>query len=412
MLFTKAVSGLAVLASIVAAHPGHDVAQEAAERRSYLQSVKRTSLAHCTDKLRARGINARNVARRQAVVEKTRQKRGLKKRDFDAVLGTNHNKTDLGYTRNTDAATLFAGYKSCLLTPEVTQGPYYVAGEYVREDVSEDQAGVPLLLDYQVIDVDSCEPIPEVYLEIWHCNATGVYGGVVANGNGDSSDASNINNTWLRGIQATNEDGVAQFESVFPGHYTGRATHIHVMVHTNATLQANETLGLQNYASHVGQTFFDQTLIAAVETTEPYASNTQPLTTNAEDSIMAEEAGTEGVDPVMEYTLLGDSIEDGLFAWVAFGIDSSRSEAISPAVYLQEGGGVVNPSAGFGGPGGGPGGPSGAPTGSPTGSPTGAPTGASTPPAESAAPTSSAADADETKGCGRGIGRHGNARHA
>jgi hypothetical protein len=142
------------------------------------------------------------------------------------------------------------------------------------------------------------------------------------------------------------------------------------MVHTNATLQANETLGLDNYASHVGQTFFDQTLITAVEKTEPYASNTQPLTTNEEDGIMAQEAGTEGVDPIMEYTLLGDSIEDGLFAWIAFGIDSSRSEAINPAVYLQEGGGVVNPDAGFGGPGG----PGGAPTGS-------------APPAESAVPT-------------------------
>jgi len=124
MLFTKAVSGLAVLAGIVAAHPGHDIKKEAAERRSYLQSAKRTSLAHCADKLKARGIEARNVARRKATVEKARQKRGLKKRSFDDVLGTDHNKTSLGYTPNTDAETLFAGYNSCLLTPEVTQGPY------------------------------------------------------------------------------------------------------------------------------------------------------------------------------------------------------------------------------------------------------------------------------------------------
>ncbi|KAL2143985.1 hypothetical protein VTI28DRAFT_9737 [Corynascus sepedonium] len=367
MLFTKAVSGLAVLAGIVAAHPGHDIKKEAAERRSYLQSAKRTSLAHCADKLKARGIEARNVARRKATVEKARQKRGLKKRSFDDVLGTDHNKTSLGYTPNTDAETLFAGYNSCLLTPEVTQGPYYVAGEYVREDVVEDQAGVPLLLDYQVVDVETCEPVPSVYVEIWHCNATGVYGGVVAGGNGDTSDESNIDNTWLRGIQPTSDDGVAQFQSIFPGHYTGRTPHIHIMVHTNATLQANQTLGLDNYASHVGQAFFDQTLISAVETTEPYASNAQPLTTNEQDFIMAEESGTDGVDPVMEYTLLGDSIEDGLFAWLAFGIDTSRSEAIVPAVYLEEGGGRANPN------GGGPGGPGGPfPTGGfPSGFPTG-----------------------------------------
>lgn len=124
MLFTKAVSGLALLAGLVAAHPGHDASKEAAERRAYLQNAKRTSLAHCADKLRARGTEARNIARRKAVVENARQKRGITKRDFGDVLDTNHNKTTEGYTPETDPATLFAGYNSCLLTPEVTQGPY------------------------------------------------------------------------------------------------------------------------------------------------------------------------------------------------------------------------------------------------------------------------------------------------
>jgi hypothetical protein len=124
MHLTKAVLGLAALTGLVAAHPGHDVAQEAAERRAYLQSVKRTSLAHCADKLKARGTEARNVARRGAAVQKARQKRALKKRDFSTVLSTSHNETSAGYTENTDPATLFAGYNSCLLTPEVTQGPY------------------------------------------------------------------------------------------------------------------------------------------------------------------------------------------------------------------------------------------------------------------------------------------------
>lgn len=223
----------------------------------------------------------------------------------------------------------------------------------------EDQAGLPLLVEYQVVDVATCEPVPEVYLEIWHCNATGVYGGVVAGGNGDSSDQSNLDNTWLRGIQPTDSEGVAQFETIFPGHYIGRTTHIHVMVHTNATLQANQTLGHENYASHVGQAFFDQALIDEVEKLEPYTSNQQPLTTNEGDFIMAQESATDGVDPVMEYTLLGDDLSDGLFAWLAFGIDTTRSEPVNPAVYLEEGGGRPNPNAG------GPGGPF--PTGFPTG---------------------------------------------
>lgn len=123
MHFAKAATGLALLATAIA-HPGHDVTQEAAERRDFLNSVKRTSLSHCADKLRARGTKARNVARRQAQVENARQKRGLKKRDIADVLAANHNKTEEGFTVETDPATLFAGYNSCLLTPEVTQGPY------------------------------------------------------------------------------------------------------------------------------------------------------------------------------------------------------------------------------------------------------------------------------------------------
>ncbi|KAK4142407.1 Intradiol ring-cleavage dioxygenase [Dichotomopilus funicola] len=387
MLLTKALTGLTALAGLVAAHPGHSVAQEAAELRAYMQSVKRTSLAHCADKLEARGHAARNVARRQAAVNKARTKRGLKKRNIDEVLATDHNKTTLAYTPETDPKTLFSGYNSCLLAPEVTQGPYYVAGEYIRHNVVEDQPGVPLLLDYQVIDVDTCEPVPSVYLEIWHCNSTGVYAGVAANGNGNTADDTNIDQTWLRGIQLTNGDGVAQFESVFPGHYTGRTPHIHVMVHAtaggkNGTVQANNTLGLDNYSSHVGQSFFDQTLISAVELTEPYASNTQPLTTNAEDGIMSQSAEGDGVDPVMEYTLLGNSIEDGLFAWFSFGVNTTRVDSISPAVWLEEGGGVANPDAGGGG---GPGGPGGFPSGGfPSGFPSGGPT-------SSAAATSTAA---------------------
>ena len=201
----------------------------------------------------------------------------------------------------------------------------------------EDQAGVSLLLDYQVIDVATCKPVTNVYVEIWHCNATGVYGGVVANGNGNSADSTNLKKTWLRGIQPTDSDGVAQFESVFPGHYTGRTTHIHVMVHTKATVLANNTLGFNNYASHVGQTFFDQSLITAVEKVSPYSTNRQQLTTNAGDMIMSQEAATEGVDPVMEYTLLGNTVADGLYAWIAFGIDTTKSQAIKPAVYLYGG---------------------------------------------------------------------------
>ncbi|KAI1502217.1 aromatic compound dioxygenase [Biscogniauxia marginata] len=356
MRFIQTVaSGLALLSSSVIAHPGHDLTQEIAERREFLSSIKRTDLSHCAEKLKARGVTKRNIARRSAMLEKARAKRGLTKRDLDTVLATSHNATSLGYTLNTDAATLFSGNNSCILTPEVTQGPYYVGGEYVRRNLIEDQEGLDTILDYQVIDVNTCEPVTDVYLEMWHCNSTGVYSGVVSSGNGDSSDESNIDNTFLRGIQKTDSDGVAQFESLFPGHYTSRATHIHIMVHTNATLLQNSTLGNEVYSSHVGQAFFDQDLITAVEALSPYNTNTQVLTTNAEDSILSEETATDGVDPFFQYTLLGDSINDGLFAWISFGINATDSTSITPAAFYYEDGGVTNENSGA--PGGGSGGP-------------------------------------------------------
>lgn len=73
-------------------------------------------------------------------------------------------------------------------------------GEYVREDVTEDQEGVELMLDAQVVDITTCEPVTNAMIEIWACNSTGVYSGITASGNGDSSDATNLNNTFLRGL--------------------------------------------------------------------------------------------------------------------------------------------------------------------------------------------------------------------
>ena len=217
-----------------------------------------------------------------------------------------------------------------------------VTGEYVRRNIVEEQTGVPIKLDYQVIDVDTCSPVPDVYVEIWHCNATGVYSGV-------SSPQGGLDTTWLRGIQKTDRDGVAQFDSIFPGHYTGRATHIHVLVHHNASLLSNMTLGQDNTATHVGQTFFDQSLISAVEPTSPYTSNEQTLTDNVDDDILASEADTDGVDPLMEYTLLGNDISDGILAWLSFGVNMTYSSQAGAAANYYATGGVENssgPSAG------------------------------------------------------------------
>jgi hypothetical protein len=206
---------------------------------------------------------------------------------------------------------------------------------------------------------------------------------VSSSGNGNADDTSNIDATFLRGIQLTDINGVAQFHTKFPGHYTGRANHIHVLTHnTNSTIvRTNSTLlsGTANFtthASHVGQIFFDQELISLVESVEPYASNTQDHTLNSEDSILASEAAD--MDPFVEYVLLGDDVSDGVLAWISIGIDPTADEEISSAGTSFEDGGVANEDGGMGGGGGGDGAPSG---GMPSGGmPTGmAPSGTAVP---------------------------------
>lgn len=310
------------------------------------------------------------------MARKVRAKRGLDshlvRRDFAAYNFT-HESTS-GVTYGDDETSLFSDDSTCILQPEVTQGPYYVDGELIRSEITDGQEGVPLYLDIQLVDTSSCEPVPAVYMDIWHCNATGVYSGVSASGNGNSDDTSNLDATFLRGIVQTDVNGVAQYETIFPGHYIGRATHIHVLSHntndtiirTNGTVLGNNAT--TTHASHVGQIFFDQDLISLVEATAPYNTNTQELTTNAEDSILGEEAAD--MDPFVEWIQLGDDITDGVMAWISIGIDPTADDEITSAATIYKDGGVANENSGMGG---GPGGPGGEGPGGNGTVPTGAP---------------------------------------
>ena len=110
---------------------------------------------------------------------------------------------------------------SCVLQPDVTAGPYLVTAEAERSNVTNGEEGVPLTLLVQIIDTATCKPAPGLYVDMWQANSTGVYSGVMVNGNGNSKDATNLKNTAFRGFQQTDSVGVVRFYTVFPGHYTG-----------------------------------------------------------------------------------------------------------------------------------------------------------------------------------------------
>lgn len=344
--------------SSILAHPGHNVAQEAAERAEFLRHKPR-SVGSCSSQLQRRGHTTAALARRSELATKAQQKRGLTGKPFVrrafAEYNISHAST-ANFVYGEDETALFSDNSSCILSPEVTQGPYYVDGELIRRDVMEDQEGVPLFLDIQFLDTSTCDPVPAVFIDLWHCNSTGVYSGVSASGNGNSNtDTSNLNATFLRGVQSTDVNGVVQFETIVPGHYVGRTNHIHIMSHAvdNTTIRTNGTLlgtSGTTHASHVGQLFFDQELLSLVEASLPYSSNTQAVTTNEEDSILGQEA--DGMDPFLQYILLGDSIEDGILAWISIGIDSTTNSAVNSAATIYEIGGIANENSMGGGMGG------------------------------------------------------------
>jgi protocatechuate 3,4-dioxygenase beta subunit len=157
----------------------------------------------------------------------------------------------------------------CVLMPELTEGPYYLDLDLARSDIAEGRPGLPFDLRVAVVDAEACEPLEGAAVDVWHCDAGGAYSGV----QGAESE------TFCRGVQVTDSSGVAEFRTVFPGWYAGRAVHIHVKVTADGG------------AAHTGQLFFDPATTSAVYALEPYAGRGEQDVPNERDSIYAESGG-------------------------------------------------------------------------------------------------------------------------
>lgn len=151
----------------------------------------------------------------------------------------------------------------CILAPELTEGPYYIASEPLRRDITEGRPGAPLEIDFTIQDA-ACKPIKGATVEIWHADALGSYSGFNEPGN------------FLRGQQTTNKDGEASFKTIYPGWYAGRAVHIHMKVHVGGA------------TVHTGQLFFDDAFSDKLfASTAPYNTRGQRDTLNSDDNIFA-----------------------------------------------------------------------------------------------------------------------------
>jgi protocatechuate 3,4-dioxygenase beta subunit len=211
------------------------------------------------------------------------------------------------------------------LTSELTEGPYYIDADKIRRDVTEDEEGIPLTLDLKVIDADTCRPLRNAAVDIWHCNATGVYSGYESTGGGGGPAPTGAppsgtptgtptggpppggggghqeptdDDRFLRGTWHTDRRGHVAFKTVFPGWYQGRCVHIHVKVHVDGEWTDAGYEG--GHTCHTGQLFFDEKSVLASATVEPYSTNTTTRTTLTEDTIYPQN-GHEGGLLYIEY---------------------------------------------------------------------------------------------------------------
>jgi protocatechuate 3,4-dioxygenase beta subunit len=166
-------------------------------------------------------------------------------------------------TDGTGPAAVASGAVACVLTPEMTEGPYYLPGEKVRRNITEGRPGTALTLRLTVVNASTCKPIKGAAVDIWNADAGGTYSGVQGS----------AGTTFMRGIQPTDVKGVAVFQTVYPGWYQGRTVHVHVKVHLGGNVV------------HTGQLFFPDTLTDTVYKAAPYNTRGARDTRNANDSI-------------------------------------------------------------------------------------------------------------------------------
>jgi protocatechuate 3,4-dioxygenase beta subunit len=256
----------------------------------------------------------------------------------------------------------------CRLAAEQEVGPYYVAGELLRSNVTEDRHGIPLSLRLAVLDVRTCKPLTQAAVDMWHCDALGLYAGFTKQnpmgpgpggpgGPPPDFDPSHAGNrpgppggfgpppenhptdklTFLRGIQITGSDGAVSFQTIFPGFYMGRTNHVHFKVRLGGHA-AGHTYAA-GHTSHVGQIFFPEDAAIELMKHEPYTQHAIHRTTQQEDHVFNDQHG----DLMLASLRFVDKAhpEAGLHAELVVAVDPTATP--SP---IQFGGGPPPPQSG------------------------------------------------------------------
>ena len=166
---------------------------------------------------------------------------------------------------------------SCVARPQQTEGPFFVEEALNRSDIrpdprsGESRPGMPLRVAFNVSRLSGagCGPLAGAQVDVWHCDAGGRYS--------DVRGSATSGQQFLRGYQITDAAGKAQFLTIYPGCYGGRAVHVHFKIRTGS-------VSARSYA-FTSQLYFDEALTERVYAAEPYASQSQRWMRNANDGI-------------------------------------------------------------------------------------------------------------------------------
>lgn len=193
----------------------------------------------------------------------------------------------------------------CVVRPELTEGPVFVEEDLNRSDIRLDPSngkmseGVQFDLTFNVTQLDNsaCIPLSGVQVDIWHCDADGIYSDTTELG------MQTVGQKFLRGYQVTDESGVAKFTTIYPGWYEGRAVHIHFKMRTG-----------DGY-DFTSQLFFDDTLSDEVFAAEPYNARGERSLRNDDDGIFGQSGG--------QMMLTVNKVDTGYAATFAVALDLS-----------------------------------------------------------------------------------------
>jgi len=184
-----------------------------------------------------------------------------------------------GPSTQTPTRTAIATTPSCMVRPQQTEGPYFIDEKLNRSDIRSDPSdgsvkqGVPLRLVLHVSQIygSSCTPLTGATVDIWHCDALGVYSDVT------DRSFSTVGKKFLRGYQVTDANGTVEFVTIYPGWYPGRTVHIHFKIRVGSASQRSYEF--------TSQLYFDDSLTDRIHAQPPYAPKGQRTQRNDRDGI-------------------------------------------------------------------------------------------------------------------------------